>query len=313
MIGFVDDVVGDDRAGRAGIDPSRREQEPRRHRRPRAEPAEHPRTVGGHPGQLMTNILVIGKGGREHALVWKLKQSPRAGQGVLRRATPAPRARARRTSPSTAPIRTGWLAFCLKEQIGLVVIGPEDPLAAGLADYLRGKGLKVFGPSKEAARIEGSKVFCEGTDAARRRADRRVPRLRPPRPGARLHRDARLPRGGEGRRAGRGQGRDRLQGHRRRRCRRSSGSWRARSSATKAGRRIVVEKKLDGEELSVLALVSGRTILPLPRVPGPQGGLRRRQGAEHRRHGRVLPGPGRHAETARGAGRDGVRARRSTR
>ena len=66
-----------------------------------------------------------------------------------------------------------------------MVIGPEDPLAAGLADYLRGKGLKVFGPSKAAARIEASKVFAK---ELMRHAD--VPtaefqRLRPPRPGAR--------------------------------------------------------------------------------------------------------------------------------
>src|SRR5262249_57713076 len=68
------------RAGRTGHPDPRREQEPRRDRRPRPEPAEHSRTVGGDPGSPMTNVLVIGKGGREHALVWKLAQSPRAGR-----------------------------------------------------------------------------------------------------------------------------------------------------------------------------------------------------------------------------------------
>src|SRR5207302_4057963 len=107
------------------------------------------------------NLLVIGKGGREHALVWKLKQSPRAGKVFC-----APgNAGTARDGATNAPIEhfeaDRLSRFCAKEQIGLVVIGPEDPLAAGLADFLRGKGIKVFGPSKEAARVESSKVFAK--------------------------------------------------------------------------------------------------------------------------------------------------------
>src|SRR5438876_4914265 len=97
------------------------------------------------------NILVIGKGGREHALVWKLRQSPRAGR-VFCAPGNAGTACEGATNVSIEHTETDKLArFCAKEQIGLVVIGPEDPLAAGLADYLRGKGIKAFGPSKEAA------------------------------------------------------------------------------------------------------------------------------------------------------------------
>ena len=94
-----------------------------------------------------------------------------------------------------------------------MVIGPEDPLAAGMADYLRAKGLKVFGPSKDAARIEASKVFAK---ELMRHADVPTAEFRVfdhPDPAARVHRDPRLPRGGEGGRPGRRQGRDRLQGH----------------------------------------------------------------------------------------------------
>src|SRR6476469_311332 len=109
----------------------------------------------------MTNVLVIGKGGREHALVWKLRQSPRTGKLFC-----APgNAGTARDGAVTVPIdhtETDKLRrFCEREQIGFVVIGPEDPLAAGLADFLRDKGYKVFGPSKEAARVEGSKVFAK--------------------------------------------------------------------------------------------------------------------------------------------------------
>ncbi|MBY0456906.1 MAG: phosphoribosylamine--glycine ligase, partial [Gemmataceae bacterium] len=106
----------------------------------------------------MLNVLVVGKGGREHALAWRLKQSPRAGRLFC-----APgNAGTARDGVVNVPVdhtETHKLHdLCQREKIGLVVIGPEDPLAAGLADFLRGKGVKVFGPSKDAARVEASKV-----------------------------------------------------------------------------------------------------------------------------------------------------------
>ncbi|MGC4062337.1 MAG: phosphoribosylamine--glycine ligase family protein [Aquabacterium sp.] len=126
------------------------------------------------------NVLVVGKGGREHALVWKLRQSPRAGQGVLRPGN-AGTARDGTNVPFDGTDFDRMARFCKKENIGLVVIGPEDPLALGLSDYLRGRGIVVFGPSKDAARIEVEQGLQQGADAARRRADRRFPHLRPPR------------------------------------------------------------------------------------------------------------------------------------
>ena len=106
------------------------------------------------------NVLVIGKGGREHALVWKLARSARAGK-VFCAPGNAGTARDGTNVPIDHTETDKLQRFCAKEKIGLVVIGPEDPLAAGLADYLRGKGYKVFGPSKEAARVEASKVFAK--------------------------------------------------------------------------------------------------------------------------------------------------------
>ena len=85
------------------------------------------------------NILVIGKGGREHALVWKLKQSQRAGN-VFCAPGNAGTASDGATNVAIEHTETDRLArFCAKEQIDLVVIGPEDPLAAGLANFLRGR------------------------------------------------------------------------------------------------------------------------------------------------------------------------------
>ncbi len=209
------------------------------------------------------HVLVIGKGGREHALAWRLKQSPRAGT-VFCAPGNAGTARDGITNVAIEHTETDKLQrFCLKEKIGLVVIGPEDPLAAGLADFLRGKGLKVFGPSKDAARIESSKVFAK---ELMQRADVPTAEFRVfdhPQP-ARDYIDTRdypVVVKADGLAAGKGVVV----------CKTSAEAVAAvrrimtddEFGAT-AGRRVVVEKRLDGEEVSVLALVSGRTFLPLP-------------------------------------------------
>ncbi|HUD28180.1 MAG TPA: phosphoribosylamine--glycine ligase [Novosphingobium sp.] len=106
------------------------------------------------------NILLLGSGGREHALAWKLAQSPRCdalwaapgNPGISEVAT---------CIPLDATDHAAVLAFCEANVIGLVVIGPEAPLVDGLADSLRGEGFAVFGPSKAAAQLEGSKGFTK--------------------------------------------------------------------------------------------------------------------------------------------------------
>ena len=105
-------------------------------------------------------VLVVGSGGREHALAWKLKLSPRLE--ALHAAPGNPGiARLGECHPVRAEDSEGVLGLCRELGVDLVVVGPELPLVAGLADFLRRNGVAVFGPSRAAARIEGSKGFAK--------------------------------------------------------------------------------------------------------------------------------------------------------
>ncbi len=105
-------------------------------------------------------VLVIGAGGREHALVWKLAQSPQVEKIFV-----APGNGGTRELAENLPIgvdETVKLAdFASSNKIGLTVVGPEGPLVHGIVDYFTSRGLKIFGPTKAAARLEGSKVFAK--------------------------------------------------------------------------------------------------------------------------------------------------------
>jgi phosphoribosylamine--glycine ligase len=106
------------------------------------------------------NILLLGSGGREHALAWKLAQSPRCKKLFAAPGNPGIAQHARCVDLDAAD-HGAVVAFCNAEDIGLVVVGPEAPLVDGLADTLRGAGFPVFGPSKAAAQLEGSKSFTK--------------------------------------------------------------------------------------------------------------------------------------------------------
>ncbi|PZU14566.1 MAG: phosphoribosylamine--glycine ligase [Sphingobium sp.] len=106
------------------------------------------------------NILLLGGGGREHALAWKLAQSPRLSTLYAAPGNPGIAQHAQLVDLDATDHRA-VLDFTVRHSIGLVVIGPEAPLVDGLADNLRTIGVPVFGPGKKAAQLEGSKGFTK--------------------------------------------------------------------------------------------------------------------------------------------------------
>ncbi len=182
------------------------------------------------------NVLIVGSGGREHALAWKLAQSPR-----LDRLHAAPGNPGIASLGDCHPVRAddgdGLLALCREVDIDLVVVGPEAPLVAGVADRLRHAGISVFGPGASAARIEGSKSFAKDVMHA---AD--VPtadQLAVARPPCVVKAD--------GLTAGKGVFV----------CRTPTELDRALKTVTAYGDAFVIEELLEGEEVSVFALCDG--------------------------------------------------------
>ncbi|WP_373474665.1 phosphoribosylamine--glycine ligase [Sphingorhabdus sp.] len=111
------------------------------------------------------NILLIGSGGREHALAWKLAQSPSCDTLFAAPGNPGIAEEAELVDLNIAD-HMAVISFCAGHDIGLVVVGPEAPLADGLADSLRDAGIPVFGPNRKAAQLEGSKGFTKDMCAA---------------------------------------------------------------------------------------------------------------------------------------------------
>lgn len=108
----------------------------------------------------LMKVLVVGGGGREDALCWKISRSPLVSEVVCAPGNAGTAKRARRCPVAASDIE-GLVSLALSEKPDLTVVGPEVPLSLGLADRLESENLRVFGPSGEAARIEGSKVFSK--------------------------------------------------------------------------------------------------------------------------------------------------------
>ena len=207
-------------------------------------------------------VLVIGGGGREHALAWRLRQSPSVSQVYVAPGNAGTALEANVTNVALAvndfPALTD---FARQEGIGLIVVGPEGPLVDGFSDHCKARGLPCFGPSKAAAQLEGSKAFSKAflarhgiptaawatfTELAAAKAHVRAQ-------GAPIVIKA------DGLAAGKGvvvartlaEAEDALQ------AMLSGGAFGG------AGRRVVVEEFLEGEEASFIALCDGETALPL--------------------------------------------------
>jgi phosphoribosylamine--glycine ligase len=206
-------------------------------------------------------ILVVGSGGREHALVWKLQRCARVqevlcapGNGGIEET-----ARCVAVSPSD---QEGILELARRERIDMVVIGPEAPLAAGLADGLRAHGVAVLGPGRAAARLESSKAFAKEFMA----------RHGIPTAGFSVHSDPReaisrldsremrypLVIKADGLAAGKGV----IVARRREEARRAIESMMVERQFGGAGDRVVIEEFLEGPEASFIVFTDGETIVP---------------------------------------------------
>ncbi len=203
-------------------------------------------------------MLLIGSGGREHALAWKLAQSPLIGKLYAAPGNPGIAEEAE-IVPLNPSDHRAVIDFCRRHHIGLAVIGPEAPLVDGLADNLRATGIPVFGPNKVPAQLEGSKGFTKDLCA---RAG--IPTARYARASDRLAAEAALEEFGfpvvikaDGLAAGKG-------------VIIASSAEEAQAALDAmfeggfgaAGHALVVEEYMEGEEVSFFALVDGETVVP---------------------------------------------------
>jgi phosphoribosylamine--glycine ligase len=208
-------------------------------------------------------ILVVGGGGREHALCWKLAQNPAVDRLYVAPGNAGIADVATLVHVSAADI-PGIVEFAERESIDLTVVGPEAPLVAGLADEMQSRGLPVFGPTRDAARIEGSKAWarwlCDrhGIPAPRSGAFEDVEQ-------AFAYLDELAPPyvvKADGIAAGKGVTVTEDVGE----ARRAVEDCLVRGAFGDAGAKVVIEEFLEGFEVSAMALTDGRTVLPLELV-----------------------------------------------
>jgi len=205
-------------------------------------------------------VLVIGSGGREHALVWKLAQSEKVDKIYCAPGNPGIEKLAELVPINVNDIQD-LLKFALAQEIDFTVVGPELPLVHGIVDVFQGEGLKIFGPSQEAALIEGSKSFAK--DFMRRynipTADYDVFTKLDNARKYLWNYEGRVVIKADGLAAGKGSVV----------CQTTSDAQKAleemmlRNVFGEAGHKVVIEEFLEGEEVSILALTDGKNVLPL--------------------------------------------------
>ncbi len=205
-------------------------------------------------------VLLVGSGGREHALAWKLAQSPLLTKLY---AAPGNAGIAQHAECVAIPAHDidGLLAFALREKIDLTLVGPEAPLVAGIWDKFHSQGLKVFGPTRDTALLEGSKAFSKemmtkyGVPTAAYEVFTHVKEAK------HYVIEAEMPAviKADGLAAGKGV----VICDSAEQAVATLGQMMEEKLFGEAGSKVVIEKKLEGEELSILVLTDGKKILPL--------------------------------------------------
>ena len=205
-------------------------------------------------------VLIVGGGGREHALAWKIGQSPKVDKIFC---APGNAGTAEIAENLDIPVDQvdRLLEFALKNKISLTVVGPEQPLVLGIVDKFQENGLRVFGPSAQAAQLEGSKVFCKDLMKKHGIPSGEYQVFDSPELALNYVKDRKekLVVKADGLAAGKGviicdDGRaagDAIQ------------TIMRDKAFGEAGDRIVVEEFLEGQEVSLLAFTDGKTVLPL--------------------------------------------------
>lgn len=202
-------------------------------------------------------ILVVGSGGREHAIVWKLAQSPRRPQLYCAPGNVGIEALATCVGVKADDL-VGLKTFAQQEAIDLTIVGPEAPLASGIADEFRKAKLKIFGPTKNAARLEASKIFSKDimaqakirtarsksfgkmTDALAYVEQHDIPVV--------IKAD------------GLAQGKGVIIAATREEARQAIVDSMEKAMFGQAGKQVLIEEFLDGEELTIMAFTDGRTV-----------------------------------------------------
>ena len=232
-------------------------------------------------------VLVIGGGGREHALAWKIAQSPRVTEVIV---APGNAGTAREPGIRNVAVAAedidALLKLAAEEDIDLTVVGPEAPLVAGIVDRFTAAGLRCFGPQKNAAQLEGSKAFTKEFMARHQIPTSGYGAFTEIEPALAYiaEQGAPIVVKADGLAAGKGvivaqteveaeaAVRDMLQGN----------------AFGEAGSRVVIEEFLTGEEASFIAIVDGKSILPLATSQDHKARDDGDSWPEYRRHGRLF-------------------------
>jgi phosphoribosylamine--glycine ligase len=205
-------------------------------------------------------VLVVGRGGREHALVWALSRSPLVERVLCAPGNPGIAELAERHSVATDDLE-GIVELARDEDVDLVVIGPEDPLVAGLADMLREQGIKTFGPGAKGAQLEGSKAFAKKLMASKNIPTAKAREFSSADEAIRFVSEGNVPVVVKADGLAEGKGvtvcdtpdvaelaiREALDARR----------------FGESGERILIEEKMEGEEVSVLAFCDGRNVMAM--------------------------------------------------